>query len=147
MNSHNAMRMPGFTAAASLYSGYYQFAMDWTESSVGQEVQMAIPPDGPDIPDPICEPCRSDGWQSCRDLDTGKRSQEECTWCGNCRLSTALATLGQFRQTCVRGGVVNTRGCTFCRDFPIHTPAPFPDLCLRFCATSLNPNNWSLTEC
>jgi hypothetical protein len=145
MNNDSAMRMPGFTAAASLYSRYYQYAMDWAESSVGQEVQMAIPPDGPDIPDVKCTQCIN-GWQTCKDLDENEYPRV-CTMCGNCQLSTAPATLGQFRRTCVRGGLATTAGCTFCRNFPIHTPAPLPDLCLRFCASSLNPNDWSLTEC
>ena len=151
------MNMPSFTAEASLsYHGrrYLDANRAAGKRPRLSRVELALPPQrqpngngGP--PEITCTACSSNGFQTCTDHETGDKTTRSCTSCGACAVSQALGpTLGTFVQTCTTGGQASTRPCTFCKNFPISTPWPLPDICLRLCITSLlNPNTWTLTQC
>jgi hypothetical protein len=151
------MNMPNFTAEVSLSGcgGHYLDADRSAQKRTRQSrVEPAIPPrngnGGPDGGLGItCTACSSTGFQTCTDHETGEKTTRPCTSCGACAVSQALgSTLGTFVQTCTTGGQSSTKPCTFCKDFPISTPWPLPDICLRLCISSLlNPNTWTLTQC
>ena len=161
------MNIPRFTAEASLVrsSGrYYSLSQSSFAANLPDGVQMAIPPDG----GPHCTACVN-GWKTCDGepiectscsvcnpatgfqscVKGGNHFNRACTSCGPCQVSTTPGpTLGQFVQTCVTGGNSSTTPCTFCKTFPISTPWPLPNICLRLCISSLlDPNTWTLTEC
>jgi hypothetical protein len=161
------MSLPRFSAEASLFRThrhYYSPSQSSVHAGLNSEVRMAIPPNGL----PHCTQCIN-GWKTCdgeplectscsscnpatgfQSCVTGEvHSNKPCTSCGPCQVSTTPGpTLGQFVQTCITGGSSSTTPCTFCKDFPISTPWPLPDFCLRLCISSLlNPDTWTLTEC
>jgi hypothetical protein len=151
------MNLPNFTAEASLgrhsrnISRAHVGAGNGQRRNLQSSVIPALPPQngngGP--PEVTCTACSASGWKTCTDHETGKKTQTKCTSCGPCAVSQAVGpTLGTFQQTCTTGGQPTTKPCTFCKDFPISTPWPLPDICLRLCISSLlNPNTWTLTQC
>jgi len=150
------MNMPNFTAEVAL-SRHYGLYLDSDQSlpkgTRVPRVEPALPPrrqpNGNGGPRVTCTTCSGTGFQTCTDHETGERTTRSCTSCGACAVSQALGpTLGTFLQTCTTGGQSSTRPCTFTKDFPISTPFPLPDFCLRLSLSSLlNPNTWNLTQC
>jgi hypothetical protein len=153
------MRMPNFSAEASLCYGSGRaihngrFPVKWPEKSF---VEPAIPrqPNGNGDGEPpviTCGACSSNGFKTCTNHETGQKTTQSCTSCGACAVSTDItnpAALGQFLRTCTTGGRATTSGCTFTKDFPISTPWPLPDICLRLSMSSLlNPNSWNIAQC
>lgn len=150
------MNMPNFTAEVALgsYGGRYLDSGRTAQKRTRRpQIHPALPPrpqpNGNGGPGITCTACSGNGFQTCTDHETGDKTTRSCTSCGACAVSQALGpTLGTFVQTCTTGGQSSTRPCTFCKNFPISTPWPLPDICLRLCISSLlNPNTWTLTQC
>jgi hypothetical protein len=147
------MNMPNFTAEVSLSGcgGHYLDSDRSAQKRTRQpRVEPALPPrNGNGGSGITCTACSGTGFSTCTDHETGEKTTRSCTSCGACAASQALGpTLGTFVQTCTTGGQSSTKPCTFCKNFPISTPWPLPDICLRLCISSLlNPNTWNLTQC